>query len=229
MRDRKTTQVYDASYVADRYDRYYKNDRMSAIRAEVIESLLLLYDFLPQGLTMTKKGRLLDVGYGNGSFIREAARRGWETFGNDVNPTSYPGVRQISLPVEKLPDDHRYQFITFFDALEHFEELEVVSRVSLNTDWIVCSYPKVPAEWPWNQRVWKHFRPGEHHWFFTQQSLERLFTNERRFAKAVYIGSPEDWIRGKGEYGQPNIQTVALRIEKRTHTCASSGTGTRCE
>lgn len=221
MRDPVTTQVYDHQYVADRYDRYPQNDRMSSLRATLLETLLLLHDSLPQGHTMTKKGPLLDVGYGNGSFIRECQNRGWSAFGNDVNPTRYRGVHQVTLPTETLPESNRYRVITFFDALEHFERLDEVSKVSQNTDWIVCSYPRPPVGWPYSGKPWKHYRPGEHHFFFTPPSLVRLFSNRRYAAELMYVGNPEDWIRGKGEHGEPNIETVALKMIKRPGCCAA--------
>lgn len=225
MIDRTTTQRYDRQYVAERYDRYPTTERMSALRATLVETLTLLHDSLPEGLTVTKKGRLLDVGYGNGSFIRECLKRGWSAFGNDVNPTPYPQVNQVPLPTTPLSAKERYRVITFFDALEHFESLDTVSKVAQNTDWIICSFPRLPDDFPEQLAGWKHFRPGEHHYFFTPQSLARLFSDPHYAAVIEYVGHPEDWIRGKSATGESNITTVALRMQERVHTCASSGTG----
>src|SRR3546814_16460864 len=55
--------------------------------------------------------------------IRHAFDNCWDAFGYDVNPTEYDGVRRVDLPFTPLPARERYRVITFFDALEHFEDL----------------------------------------------------------------------------------------------------------
>jgi hypothetical protein len=76
--NRTTHQKYDAAYVAERYDKYPTTQLMSEIRATLVETVLLLHESLPMASQKVNKGALLDVGYGNGSFIREASQRGWQ-------------------------------------------------------------------------------------------------------------------------------------------------------
>lgn len=213
--DRLTTQNYDAAYVAERYDKYPTTDLMSQLRATLVESVLLLHESLPNGLQTVSKGGLLDVGYGNGSFIREATRRGWQAAGNDVNPTPYPGVEHRALPLHCTNRDLAYRVITFWDCLEHFEELDQIREIANAASWIFLSFPKAPEHFPMAPDTWKHFRPGEHHFHFTPQSLERIFTTKQSLAEVVYTGNPEDCIRGKAKDGGANILTVALRIRNR--------------
>lgn len=215
MKDRRTTQVYDQKYVADRYDKYATTQLMSELRMTLVEAVLLLHESLPKASQTLSKGPLLDVGYGNGSFIREACQRGWKPSGNDVNPTQYPGVRQVPLPLDCTNRKLAYRVITFWDCLEHFEELENIRTISNATDWIFLSFPKAPDNYMFCPEMWKHHRPGEHHFHFTPQSLELIFSNERTKATVVYTGNPEDCIRGKARDGDTNILTVALRCEDR--------------
>lgn len=214
---RKTAVAYDASYVADRYDKYTTTERMSKLRGRVVEKVIDLYDTIPSGkeIDWEKKPRLLDVGYGNGSFLRLMTRYGWDAYGYDVNPTKYEGVRPVDLPTRPLPGDQLYKAITFFDSLEHFEELDKVRYVADNTDWIFLSFPNAPADFPKNAAAWKHYRPGEHHYFFNVKALETLFTYESHQAVARYVGSPEDTIRGQRADGGANILTVGLQIVRR--------------
>lgn len=211
--DRLTTQTYDEKYVAERYDRYPTTQLMSELRASLVETVLLLHESLPMASQKVNKGALLDVGYGNGSFIREALQRGWSAAGNDLNTTPYPGVERRVLPLHCTARHLAYRIITFWDCLEHFEELDNIRNVADAASWIFLSYPKMPDDFPCISDNWKHARPGEHHFFFTPKSLERIFTTKKSVAEVVYTGNPEDCIRGKREDGQANIQTVALRIK----------------
>ena len=230
--DPVTTARYDAAYVAERYEQYKTTDRMSHLRCEFVKSVLNLYEAIPNGRVSYDGGSLLDVGYGNGSFIRDVALESiFQPFGNDVNPTEYPGVRKVSLP-DPLLTKERYRVITFFDALEHFESLQQVRRLSACTDWIFVTAPLSPyLHWMGQCRScpqfnatfftnWKHWRPGEHHQFFLPTTLENIFSWTDTVAgiavrtELVHVSHFEDSIRGQLSEGVPNTFTAALRCHK---------------
>jgi len=216
--DRRTTAVYDAAYVAERYDRYPTTETMSELRCRFVEAGIDLHEFLPDGYREIWHGKLLDVGFGNGSFIRTASRKGWDAYGCDVNPTEYPGVRRVELPLQVLPVEERYRVITFFDAIEHFEDLRPLKTLVHNTEWIFISVPLPPPSFP-AHRTWKHFRPGEHHYHFRNPfAFEKLFLTDTREAKIRYIGTPEDAIRKTLADGRDNIQTIGLHCRDRVTT-----------
>ena len=242
-----TTAVYDAEYVAQRYDRYPTTNQMSGLRLLFVENVLSLYELLPAGRThLWSDGlgneanrHLLDVGYGNGSFIRCASRFGWDTYGYDVNPTEYPGVRKLGALPDSLITSRRFRAISFWDCLEHFEHLQQMRRVSACTDWIFVTAPLPPQGWPVEYanrmmssgeaqtlgklapllRLWKHWRPGEHHHYFHPSTLEEIFTWDdeaagiRTVATLMHISHFEDAIRGGGIAGQFNTFTAALRCQ----------------
>ncbi len=211
--DPVTTAVYDAQYVAERYDRYPTTEQMSLLRLRMLEQVLYIHEALPYGKPRIETGRLLDVGYGNGSFIRACLKNGWDAYGNDVNPTEYPGVRQVGLPTQERSPGPRYRVITFFDALEHFETLDEVRRVVYNTDWIAVSVPVPPRGFLHQPETWKHWRPGEHHWYFHHPfSLERVFRLPGRESRVRFVGHPEDAIRQTLPDGQDNIVTCFLQV-----------------
>lgn len=239
--DPVTTVSYDAAYVADRYGRYTTTFYMSELRLDFVETVMRLWDVIPSGQPHLQRCgvKILDVGYGNGAFIREARRACWDAEGCDVNPTEYPNVRRVGLP-DPLRTDRRYRAITFFDALEHFESLHEVRRVSACTDWIFVTAPLPPEDWPkgYGNKVltggeeltigkllphthpWKHWRPGEHHHFFHPATLEAIFSWEDPIvgmavkATLLHVSHFEDVIRGAGMDGRPNTFTAALRCEK---------------
>jgi hypothetical protein len=186
--------------------------QMSELRLRVLWHVLSLHECAATGEQL-RRGRLLDVGYGNGSFIRAAAAVGWAAVGNDVNPTEYPGVRRVALPTDPLPPEERYRVITFFDSLEHFEDLAAPRAAALSTDWLMISVPRAPRSFP--SRPWKHFRPGEHHhYWWNPRSFELIFTTPEVQARLVYAEHPEDHIRGTLPDGVPNIMTCVLRLER---------------
>lgn len=212
--DRATTAVYDANYVTERYDRYTTTEKMSRLRLRILQQVLYLHEGAPDDdppYGYVCRGRLLDVGFGNGAFIREARGAGWDAWGYDVNPTEYEGVRRASLPIDRvLAPEERYRVITFFDCLEHFESLEWCPQLAQNTDWIVISVPRIPDRFP--HAEWKHRRRGEHHFHFrSPETFEVLFSSQDVRATCVYFDNPEDVIRGSLPDGQPNILTCALR------------------
>lgn len=209
--NRRTTACYDSIYVASRYDRYSSTRKMSHLRLAVVESVLRLYESLNEGSVAVQKGRLLDVGYGNGDFIRVANQNGWDAWGNDVNPTAYEGVRPARLPNEPQWSIH-YRVITFFDSLEHFEDLNHARWASHAADWLIFSFPVVPPLFPY-QKEFRHYRPGEHHLYFFPDGLERIFSHNGRKAELVYHSHVEDQIRTPSG-DDPNIWTVALRCSK---------------
>jgi len=227
--DPVTTVSYDAAYVAERYDRYPTTQQMSGLRLAYVETVLRLNDALPMGHTNVYHGNreIVDIGYGNGSYIRWATQNGWETYGHDVNPTDYPGVRKLGALPDPLTDSRRYRAITFFDTLEHFEHLNHVRWVSACTDWIFVTAPLPPLRFPgeyarswWENQEklpWKHWRPGEHHHYMHPETLEELFTWDdeiagiRAVANLTHVSHFEDSIRGVGQNGRPNTFTAALR------------------
>jgi hypothetical protein len=159
-----------------------------------------------------RPGPLLDVGFGTGSFVRRAVRAGWDAYGLEVNPEPCSGVRALSL-AEALTAS-RWRVVTFFDSLEHHESLDDVRKLTEVTDWLFISSP-LPPPWFPQRRSWKHFKPGEHHFYFGQPwSYEWAFLTDRAESRLVYAGFPED--RRRGARADDSTLTVALRCQSRS-------------
>jgi SAM-dependent methyltransferase len=84
-------------------------------------------------------GRILDVGCGDGSFLRALCAAGWEACGTELNAAALCSLRSQGLEVRggrlpdlKLPSDH-FDVITYFGSFEHvespLEELAEVKRI----------------------------------------------------------------------------------------------------
>ncbi len=168
---------YDLEYVHNRYDCYGElTKRMSHLRLGYIIGVINKY---PK--------TILDVGYGNGDFLRTCLSVIPKCYGNDVSgyqiPENCTFIHNIFL--------NEFDVITFFDSLEHFENIDFISELKCN--YVVISLPwchNFSNEWFYN---WKHRRENEHLHHFDDKSLI-MFMKYHNF-ECVSITNIEDIIR----------------------------------
>lgn len=182
---------YDQEYVDVRYNTYGElNNYISHLRLGFIV-----------GSIGKVPGSILDVGYGNGSFLKTCSNIISKCFGHDVSNVK---VDQVEI-VDNIFDRH-YEVITFFDSLEHFEDIYILDK--LNCDYICISVPwchNFNEEWFMN---WKHRRPNEHLWHFDDISL-KTFVEKQGFVQ-LNSTNVEDVIR-KNNRTYPNILTSVFK------------------
>jgi hypothetical protein len=131
---------------------------------------------------------ILDIGYGNGSFLAAASTVVENCYGSDVS-NEYP-VPVGTTYVDSIYDNH-YEVITMFDVLEHFNDIYDIEN--LKCDYIFVSMPwchYFSDQWFFE---WKHRKPDEHLFHFNNESL-CSFMNEIGF-DALSISNIEDSIR----------------------------------
>lgn len=187
-RDRTIRAHYDHAYVA-RYEKYPERE-LSEIRAA------LFHRFFREALTVC------DVGYGTGAFLRAVKDRSpWvECWGYDVSPYPPPSFVRVDREWQRT----RWPVLTFFDSLEHFDQLPKFEAEGaiVSVPWY---HPALGAEWFYR---WKHRRPGEHLWHFTPETLANVMALNG--LRPVFIGSPEDAVR-KNDGDWPNILTMVFK------------------
>jgi len=190
----KNPMKYDTNYI----DTYVKlgvtNDEMSYLR----------YGFMRGVIDDINK--ILDVGYGSGSFIKICSNQIPNCFGYDIS--GYPVPEKVT-PVEDIYKDE-YDVVCFFDVLEHLPDIEVIKN--LKTEYIYISAPWChfySEKW---FMEWKHRKFDEHLWHFSEVSLDKFMARMgyTRISNQVNI---EDLIR-KTTFDYPNILTS---IYERTH------------
>ena len=179
------TAKYDAAYLA-KYAAYPTKE-ISYLRVGFVRAFV-------------DGGRLLDVGCGRGDFVRAARAAGFDASGYDIHgqPVGAPMV-------ERLDDASPWGVVTFFDSLEHFDDLRPVRELVRRTAAIIVACPFRPATFPAN-REWKHYRPGEHLHYFSAASLARLFSGHR----LIMESNVEDAVRGK-RARETNIATYVFK------------------
>lgn len=120
--------------------------------------------------------KVLDYGSGVGWF------RAFRPFGSDVHSFdigNYPqtGIRLII-----------YDVVCFFDVLEHIPDFSIVEPVIALAKHIAVTVPMIDK--PHGQlHLSKHFKPGEHLHYFTEESLISLFGSYG--FKVIKSGQPE--------------------------------------
>jgi len=195
--DLRVTTVYDGEY-ARQYDRR-PHHAMSVLR----------WNFIQHWLALTAGSRILDIGYGNGAFLKFARRRGMDVFGLDVHGEDF------GVPTLVRGAAGGFDLICFFDSLEHLPAFEHL--FALRPSAVIVSIPDVPDYLLETPRHWRHYKPGEHLHYFSRRSLDLLM---RKWGLTTKLadGCPEDDLRGKLHIGSrvhDNIYTAIYRMEPR--------------
>ena len=148
---------------------------------------------------------ILDVGFGNGSFLKAAQTIIKTTYGYDIS--NYPAPENI-IRAYSLFDKH-YDVICFFDSLEHFDDINFIDKLDCN--YIFISLPWChffSEEWFLN---WYHRRPNEHLWHFNDKALIKFFKDNGY--ENIYLGNFEDSIRKNSQ--AINYQNILSGIFKK--------------
>ena len=195
---------YNKNYVADRYDSYGELcDMMSYLRLGYI-----------CGVIGEPIDSVLDVGYGNGSFLKICQKGNIKTYGSDVSGYKLKYGQDVEF--HAVLDRLKFDLITFFDSLEHIYDISFLSK--LECKYICISVPychyndilekngeKVADDYFEN---WKHRRLDEHIWHFNDSSLCR-FMSENGYVN-IQLANIEDLIR-KSTDGKINILTAIFK------------------
>jgi hypothetical protein len=156
---KKKIQEYNIDYINERYNQYgEKGPQMAGVR---LGNLISKLNRTPYSI--------LDVGYGNGDFLKLCAQGIKKCYGNDI--TNYPLPESVEF-VDNILKDH-YDVVCFFDVLEHFENIDFIKEIN-------CNYIYISIPWCHNFNeewfmAWKHRREDEHLWHFNDISLINFF------------------------------------------------------
>lgn len=154
-----------------------------------------------------KPSNILDIGYGNGSFLKVCRAAGVESFGYDVSDAPVP-VGCVKIQESEIRNRY-FDVITMFDSYEHFSDLEVIREFCCKHIVISvpnCDYPSHYHSDRWFS-TWKHRRPDEHLHHFNTESLKKYVEYGGKF-ECIATSFVEDVIR-KGP--DPNILTMVFK------------------
>lgn len=165
---------------------------------------------------------LLDIGCCIGEFIRFAERY-YRCTGFEPNKVAAKMARSrvlYSKILETLDSPPEVQCITMFDVIEHLENpidvLKSIVATSLTGGGVLVvgtpdadSVSFSPPD-DSHLRAWKHWKPKEHLWLHTEESLTKIA--EMLDLRVLSIGREENDIRPGNEEG--GLLTVVMRKEK---------------
>lgn len=139
-------------------------------------------------------GRVCDVGVGSGEFIRKRPH----TFGFDVNPAAVRWLKEAGHWVDNLDG---FGALTFWDVLEHVPEPESYLRHVYLHSFVFLSMPVMQSLD--RIRESRHYRPGEHLYYFTEAGLVEWMA--RHGFRCLEVANFET------EAGRDSIRSFAFR------------------
>lgn len=134
-----------------------------------------------------RRGRLLDVGCGNGLLLLLALQRGWDGYGIDTSPGGIEEVQKwlgdrvalATLLEAGYPPD-RFDVVSLFEVLEHLpdpiDHLREIRRILKPGGWVCCSVPNFASlERGLFRKWWAGLDAPRHFQQFTPESLRSCF------------------------------------------------------
>lgn len=206
QKSRASTLKYDTNYIDVRYTNRFDKAELKRMATLRFGGVVGAIGHVPSSL--------LDVGYGDGAFLKVAADIVPNVYGFDIEP-AYPLNDNRIQNVASITSQH-YELVSFFDSLEHFENIYEIGQVK--ADYIYISVPWSPYQTKADIQefmTWKHRRVDEHLWHFNAPALKN-FMNELGFEE-INHSNIEDIIRKPEKKAQhrPNILTACFRQKVR--------------
>jgi 2-polyprenyl-3-methyl-5-hydroxy-6-metoxy-1,4-benzoquinol methylase len=157
---------------------YFHADRRKAVAELQVE-------FLHQ-LLGACRGRLIDVGTGDGVFVEQALRAGFDAYGvepsqvgADAANARFGERRVVCGLLADLASDATYEVVTLWDVIEHVEDpLGLLFSATAHLKpggWLVVETGNYQsAERLLSGESWWAYHP-EHRWYFAPQAMRTLF------------------------------------------------------
>lgn len=188
--------VYDAAYSSTYDTETYRRGE------ETLQALRYGFVCAAHGRQI---GSILDIGYGNGAFMKFCKRHIQHVWGHDIT-----GVEVDNFYT--LPHIVKADVITFWDVLEHFPDVDFVRDLPCET--LVVSLPWchfITEGLEWFDAKYPHRKPNEHIRHFNPVSLSAMMAHYGW--QEIARSNHEDIIRAS-KHGKENILSMAFKRSK---------------
>ena len=167
---------YPAQYRGNRHS--FTGKMRSALRRRAVESCF------PKNF----RGRLLDIGCGDGSFAMEMKSHGWEVSATEIDPETITRLKATGINAKLSHDAESNGFDTRFDAITCWHVFEHLENPRQIADWVRAHldengvfHPTVPnvdcVQAKLFGRQWVHLDVPRHRQHFTPATLRSLLEN----------------------------------------------------
>lgn len=145
---------------------------------------------------------VVDVGCGNGEFMKRAENLFFHICGYDIVGDS--------ITKHELMNTH-WDMVVLSDVLEHFEDIDELFR--MKWEYCMLSFPETPVVGTFKElQSWRHFKPNEHIYHLYADGIVE-WVEVIHGAKVVDVGNFEDVIRTRWDEQKTNISTVLIKRE----------------
>ncbi|TAD99071.1 MAG: methyltransferase domain-containing protein [Bacteroidetes bacterium] len=165
------------------YNGYSRQDDISPITIKRYEELLENFE------KYRKTNRIIDIGCGNGHFLKVAQKKGWQVYGTEFTDEAIKKCEEKNIQMQQgilNPANYEADFfdiITSFEVLEHInnpiEEVKNFKQILRKNGLIYLTTPNFDSlSRLYLKQSWTVIEYPEHLSYYTVKTLKQLFENQ---------------------------------------------------
>ncbi len=207
---RPPAEAFGRYYPQEDYDLYSK---AAGLKDKSMDELARLLGPRKDKIAVYKQpGRLLDIGFGDGSFLYFMKQGGWDVSGVDYNQKMVDLVRKdlgINAKAGQLEDAHFddgvFDVVTLWGVLEHVQSprrtIEEICRITAEQALLVIYTQNAAApEARWLKDDWFIYESPRHLYSFTAANLARLLAASGFCVSEVVYEAPLYYLQMNWQY-----------------------------